>query len=237
MKKTIITLLAAIATHLCATAQIPISDENLQDQLRSMETGPVGFSPQDYYMALHDNGLGRDGYSVYHWHLPTFSHLLGYWELSESRSKAKPLVEYYRTPRIALELLNKVYSKEELEQTQEQLEIETEEALDRQVDLAYEKYRQRFSDMQESIGSKLQYCLRVSMGEMLDHVSRISSMNEALCEEIQYVHKDITDGVGYDMPLAQREKEYLRIQGSMESILKATNMLVKFAVLNYDLKQ
>lgn len=222
--------------HLYAQAQVSISDENLQDQLRSMETGPVNFSPKDYYMAVHDNGLGRDGYSVYHWHLPTLKHLLGYWELSVERSKAKPLIQFYRTPRIGLEILNKGYAKTEMEQTEEQLEIETKEAIDRQVDLAYDKYKDIFNESVERINGKLQYCLRVSSGEMLDHVSSISSMSSRLCDEISYVHKDISDGVGNDMTLADREKEYMRIEKSFDDIEKVTNILVKHAVMNYDSK-
>lgn len=226
-----------IAVFPCfSLAQIVISDEDLQNQLRSMETGPVEFSPKEYYMAFHDNGLGRDSYSVYHWELPTLKYPLGRFVLSTDRSKAKPLVEYYRSPRIALEALNAAYAKEEMNQINEQLQNETEEAIDRQVDLAYPKYKDNFNAMQDNISKNLQYCLTVSKGEMLDHVTRISAMNERLCDQISYVHKDITNGIGNDMPLADREKEYIQIQDNMERVQRVSKLLVKYAVLNYDKK-
>lgn len=235
MKKLFLSIIIALCPCFCL-AQIAISDEDLQNQLRSMETGPVEFSPKEYYMAFHDNGLGRDSYSVYHWELPTLKHPLGRFVLSTDRSKAKPLVEYYRTPRIAIEIMNGTFAKEEMDQIEEQLQNETEEAVDRQVDLAYPKYKDSFIAMQNSISEKLQYCLTASKGEMLDHVTRISAMNERLCDQISYVHKDITDGIGNDMPLADREKEYLDIYESMEDVLRVSNLLVKYAVLNYEKK-
>lgn len=235
MRKIALSIIIALFPCFCL-AQIAISDEDLQNQLRSMETGPVEFSPKEYYMAFHDNGLGRDSYSVYHWEFPTFKYPLGRFVLSTDRSKAKPLVEYYRTPRIAIEIMNGTFAKEEMDQIEEQLQNETEEAVDRQVDLAYIKYKDNFNAMQNSISQNLQYCLTASNGEMLDHVTRISAMNERLCDQISYVHKDITDGIGNDMPLADREKEYMQIQDSMERVQRVSKLLVKYAIMNYDNK-
>ena len=235
MKKTcFISLLSLLASY--ASAQIAISDEDLHNQLRSMETGPVYFSPKDYYMAIHDNGLGRDSYSVYHWKPPTLSHLLGTWELSESRSKAKPLVEYYRTPRIALEMLNNSYAEKEWQEVNDQLEREITDAADRQYDLVYNKYKERFKGLQISIGGKLQYCLRKGGRTVSSHVSNLSDLNEMLCSQVDYVHKDLTNGVGHDMPSAQRIKEYERIEKQMRKLLRAVNKLVNYVVINFDNK-
>jgi hypothetical protein len=115
-------------------------------------------------MAFHDNGLGRDGYSVYHWKLPTLSHPFGRWVFDFDRSKARPLVEYYRAPRAAIDLLNAEYSKQEEEQINEQLEIETVDAAERQFDLVYSKYKDEFAAMQKNIGKNLEYCLLTSEG-------------------------------------------------------------------------
>ena len=231
-KKTLLSLMFLLPSF--AFAQIVISDEDLQNQLRSMETGPVCFSPKDYYMAFHDNGLGRDSYSVYHWKPPTLSHLLGSWELSESRSKAKPLVEFYRTPRIALEILNNSYAEKEWQEVNEQLEREVVDAADRQFDLVYDKYKNKFMGLQISIGGKLQYCLRKGGTLVSSHVTNLSDLNDMLCTQIEYVHKDLTNGVGHEIPSAQRIKEYERIEKQMQKLLGVVNMLVKYVVINYD---
>lgn len=228
-------LLAAWAAP--CLSQVAISDEDLQNQLRSMETGPVDFSPKDYYMAFHDNGLGRDSYSVYHWTYPNpIKYPLGKLELDLDRSKARPLVEYYRAPRAAFDVLNAEYSKKELEEINEQLETETADALERQFDLVYSKYKDEFSNLQVNIGKNLEFCLTTSQGMMSDHVTSLSNLNEWLCEQVEYVHRDLTKGVGNEMTQAKREAEYIRLEKQMTQLEKASYRLARRAYLLYGKK-
>ena len=87
---------------------------------------------------------------------------------------------------------------------------------------------------QVSIGGKLQYCLRKAGSSVSSHVSNLSDLNDMLCTQIEYVHKDITNGIGHDMPSAQRIKEYERIEKQMKKLLGVVNMLVKYVVINCD---
>ena len=190
-------------------------------QWRSMESGPLGFAPKEYYWAFHNS------YAHHEWEWEWHGFKSGlYLHLKPNKSSAKPLI-----PKRTLGATTDVWTKESTDAQEKnfkhQLEQETLAAADRRVDGAYLLFKDDFADMQRKISTGLTYCLANSKGDanVVALVNSLSNQNRFITEQVSYVHKS---GNGYELENAKREECYIKLKADMEKVTQSTIDLMRY---------
>ena len=198
-----------------------VYDEEKRLQWRSMETGPLGFEPKDYYWVFHNNYAHHE--LEWEWHgLKSGLYL----HLKPDKSDAKPLLPKRTLGATTDELTRQ--STESLEKDfKHQLEQETLAAADRRVDGAYLLFKDDFEEMQRKISAGLTYCLANSNGDrnVISLVNSLSNQNLFITEQVSYVHQS---GSGYELENAKREECYIKLKSDMEKVTQSTIDLMRY---------
>ena len=198
-----------------------VHDEEKYLQWRSMETGPLGFSPKHYYWIFHNSYAHHE--LEWEWH--GFKSGL-YLHLKPNKSDAKPVV-----PKRTLGATTDVWTKESTDAQEKnfkhQLEQETLAAADRRIDGAYLLFKEDFDNMQKKISAGLTYCLANSKGDanVIALVNSLSNQNRFITEQVSYVHKS---GNGYELENAKREECYIKLKADMEKVTQSTIDLMRY---------
>ncbi len=221
MRKTLgILLLSIFLISIKGNAQV--YDEEKCLQWRSMETGPLEFSPKMYYWLFHNNYAHHE----WEWEWHGLFHSGFYLNLKPNKSDAKPLV-----PKRTLGATTDVWTKESTDAQEEkfkhQLEQETLAAADRRIDGAYLLFKDDFANMQKKISAGLTYCLTNSKGDenVIALVQSLSNQNRFITEQVNYVHKS---GNGYELENAKREECYIKLKADMEKVTQSTIDLMRY---------
>lgn len=215
----ILTMSVLLLLPLVSDAQV--YDEEKRLQWRSMETGPLGFEPKDYYWVFHNSYAHHE--LEWEWHgLKSGLYL----HLKPDKSDAKPLLPKRTLGATTDELTRQ--STESLEKDfKHQLEQETLAAADRRVDGAYLLFKDDFEEMQRKISAGLTYCLANSKGDrnVISLVNSLSNQNLFITEQVSYVHQS---GSGYELENAKREECYIKLKSDMEKVTQSTIDLMRY---------
>ena len=204
-----------------AVSHAQVHDDEKYLQWRSMETGPLEFSPKWYYWMFHNN------YAHHEWEWEWHGFKSGFYlHLKPNKSDAKPLI-----PKRTLGATTDAWMKESTEKQEEnfkhQLEQETLAAADRRVDGAYLLFKDDFNAMQQKISEGLTYCLANCRGDshVISLVHTLSEQNKFITEQVSYVHKS---GTGYELENAKREEQYIKLKKDMEHVTQSTIDLMRY---------
>lgn len=216
----VIILLSVVLIPTIGKAQVHDDEKYLQ--WRSMETGPLEFSPKMYYWLFHNNYAHHE----WEWEWHGLFHSGFYLNLKPNKSDAKPLI-----PKRTLGATTDAWTKESTDAQEEkfkhQLEQETLAAADRRIDGAYLLFKDDFADMQRKIQTGLTYCLTNSKGDenVIALVKSLSNQNRFITEQVDYVHKS---GNGYELENAKREECYIKLKADMEKVTQSTIDLMRY---------
>lgn len=221
MRKILVIILLSVVM-IPTTGKAQVHDDEKYLQWRSMETGPLEFSPKMYYWLFHNNYAHHE----WEWEWHGLFHSGFYLNLKPNKSDAKPLV-----PKRTLGATTDAWTKESTDAQEEkfkhQLEQETLAAADRRIDGAYLLFKDDFADMQRKIQTGLTYCLTNSKGDenVIALVKSLSNQNRFITEQVDYVHKS---GNGYELENAKREECYIKLKADMEKVTQSTIDLMRY---------
>lgn len=205
-------------------AQVPVRDKQKEHQIRSMEQGHWDFSPGWWYWAFHKNYSGA--YTKWEWH--GFKSGLRV-HFKESKSNVKTIGPR-REAQLATMLLKQKIVETERQKIEELNKEEIARAADRNVDMVYGKYKDLFSDMQNSITEGLTYCMIKSKGKMSGSIKELTDRNEIITSNIAYLRKT---GIGYELENVKREKGFAQAKKDMEELVKKVTSLARLAKAFY----
>ena len=209
---------------LWATGQTIQHDEQKEKQWKSMENGPWDFAPDWYYYLFHKDYSGGETYWAWRG-LKSGLHV----RFKEPNSNVKRIMP---TRIVSEETQRKKGEKveEEMAMIEELHREEVERAADRNVDLVYPSFKDDFDRMQESISEGLLFCQRKSKGKLNYQVTQLSRLNEIICRNIEYIHRQ---GAGYELENAKRQKAYMEAKSDMEKLVSRVAHLVGMAQAYY----
>lgn len=183
-------------------------DKEKRYQWLSMEFAQWKFQPKLYYNFLHPNYSGKG---------------------KESKSNVKKMI-YERTGQLAEQVIRQGDAEKERAAIDSIYKMDLENALDRQIDLVYSDYKEKFENLQNNISTLLKYVLSVSNGEWADAVNRLQDENSVICESVSYIHKT---GIGYELENVKRDQSYQEALDKMKGIYSAAYKLAYLASLNF----
>lgn len=228
--KYIMTLTIAFLSAMSLNAQSPSvtynHDPQKYKQVDVIENGGWDFAPDWFYYSIP----GYKKYSGASWHTewkpwPVFK--IKFNEAKSNVGRCAPTRtgaaftenEILKKTKLQLDSITPIYQEELLR------------AADRNVDLAYQSFKDDFREMQESISSNLQFILERSKGKLNKTVTAYADANDLICERINYIHKT---GMNVELENTKREIAYEEIRQDMKNLLKATNRLVFYAASHYE---
>ena len=200
MRKTLIVITMGLMLTQTVTAQV--FDDEKYLQWRSMETGPLGFAPKEYYWLFHNSYA----HHKWEWEWHGLFHSGFYLNFKPNDSDAKPVVPK-RTVGAATDVWTKESTDAQEESFKHQLEQETLAAADRRVDAAYLLFKDDFNNMQ----------------------NKISNQNRFITEQVSYVHRS---GNGYELENAKREECYIKLKADMEKVTQSTIDLMRYVEIS-----
>lgn len=198
-------------------------DPQKYKQVDVIENGGWDFAPDLYYYTWHKKYSGASWHSSWKW--PFFK--IKFKETKSDVGRCGPTRslaaitenDVLKKTKLELDSITPIYQEEMLR------------AADRNVDLAYQSFKDDFREMQESISSNLQFILERSKGKMNKAVTAYADVNDLLCERINYIHKT---GLGIELENTKREIAYEEIRNDMQDLLKATNRLAYYTANHYE---
>ena len=221
MRKTLIVITMGILL-VPTMSMAQVFDDEKYLQWRSMETGPLGFAPKEYYWLFHNSYA----HHKWEWEWHGLFHSGFYLNFKPNDSDAKPVVPK-RTVGAATDVWTKESTDAQEESFKHQLEQETLAAADRRVDAAYLLFKDDFNHMQNKISTGLTYCLANSKGDanVIALVNSLSNQNRFITEQVSYVHRS---GNGYELENAKREECYIKLKADMEKVTQSTIDLMRY---------
>ena len=202
---------------LCLSAK-KNSDSQKHKQVKSMEFADWNFAPSIYYGNLHPKYSGaKQKFFVF-----DFS-------FHEEKSDTKRLC-WIRSENVVLEQWRAERMKAQHEALAPVVSEEIYQATDRMVDLHYAGYREEFEYIQDGINECLSYALERSRGKMSPAIEELTTQNKIVCDNIAYIRKT---GPGYEMENAARQEGYEKALTDMQSIFRASLVLVQTTIKLY----
>ena len=198
-------------------------DPQKYKQVDVIENGGWNFAPDFYYYLYHKKYSGASWHTEWKpWPVPKI-------KFNETKSDvgrvgptrvsaALAESEVLKKAKMELDSINPIYKEEMLR------------AADRNIDLAYQTFKDDFREMQDAISYNLQFILERSKGKLNKAVSAYADVNDLLCARINYIHKT---GLGIELENTKREIAYEEIRQDMTDLVKATNRLVYYVAVHY----
>lgn len=203
----------------------PVNDVQKRKQIESMELTRWDFAPDYYYYITKYH---KD-YSGARWHTewkpwPVFSI-----RFDESKSNTKRCAPV-RATASASELIVSKKTQLQLDSIKPIFMEETLRSADRNIDLAYELFREDFQELQTNITDNLKYSLQRSNGKLSKTVSALADQNNLICDKISYTHKS---GPGYELENTKRELIYEEALQQMKELAIVTCRLALYTTNYY----
>jgi len=194
-------------------------------QWRSMEKGPIDYSPALYYYTFHKS------YSGYHWKWEWHGFKSGLrLRIDESKAKGKPVLPK-RVEHSVMAELNHQEAEDQEKDMKARQDAELLKAADRTIDAAWILYKSDF----DRIGKDISYCL-------LD-ILRRDPKSALVVNEYQTRYLNIKEGIAVlhqsHVENAKRQEGYMAFQKKLEklriSIISYDRMLI-YGEINQNIK-
>lgn len=194
-------------------------------QWRSMEKGPIDYSPALYYYTFHKS------YSGYHWKWEWHGFKSGLrLRIDESKAKGKPVLPK-RVEHSVMAELNHQEAEDQEKDMKARQDAELLKAADRTIDAAWILYKSDF----DRIGKDISYCL-------LD-ILRRDPKSALVVNEYQTRYLNIKEGIAVlhqsHVENAKRQEGYMTFQKKLEklriSIISYDRMLI-YGEINQNIK-
>ena len=194
-------------------------------QWRSMEKGPIDYSPALYYYTFHKS------YSGYHWKWEWHGFKSGLrLRIDESKAKGKPVLPK-RVEHSVMAELNHQEAEDQEKDMKARQDAELLKAADRTIDAAWILYKSDF----DRIGKDISYCL-------LD-ILRRDPKSALVVNEYQTRYLNIKEGIAVlhqsHVENAKRQEGYMAFQKKLEklrnSIISYDRMLI-YGEINQNVK-
>lgn len=194
-------------------------------QWRSMEKGPIDYSPALYYYTFHKS------YSGYHWKWEWHGFKSGLrLRIDESKAKGKPVLPK-RVEHSVMAELNHQEAEDQEKDMKARQDAELLKAADRTIDAAWILYKGDF----DRIGKDISYCL-------LD-ILRRDPKSALVVNEYQTRYMNIKEGIAVlhqsHVENAKRQEGYMAFQKKLEklrnSIISYDRMLI-YGEINQNIK-
>lgn len=215
MKPLLIALLLFSPLSLCAQHH----DAQVHKVLQAMENGKWDFSPDWYFWAVHNSYSGAK--MKWKFRVIPLPYIV-FREKDSDTGRVYPL----RTKSAAATTL-KYYEVQDYEKQSEAMAAaETKASADRNVDLVYAGYKNRFTQKSNAVLELLNYASDKSKGKLHAEVTELSHVLIRINEHIAYIHKT---GPGYELENIKREKSYLEADKELDQLLRRARHLTLIA--------
>lgn len=183
-----------------------------------MEITDWNFEPAIYYGWLHNKYSGAK------------NKFLGLdYSFHENKSDIKRAI-WSRSANATFEGLRRQYMYTELDSLKPVVDEETYLAIDRNIDIHYNNYKDNFESLQNAISKMLSYSLKRSKGYFQEEVFKLSMRNEAVCDAIAILRKT---GPGHEMSNSDRQEGYENALKEMKVIYEQSCYLVRSTIFLY----
>lgn len=189
-------------------------------QIKSMETGPWDFSPGFYYWTSHND------YSGAKFHFNWFNSSIKFHERLSSVKRVLPV----RAEAAATQLLKLQQLKETEKDFKNLYKQEQLGQIERNVDLAYNSYKDDFERMNGQCLEGFAYILKESNNKLLPNVAQLTRELNLINERVAYFHKT---GIGHELENGKREKGYISAKRDLQKLVAKTRRLALRANLLY----
>lgn len=195
------------------------TDESKLQQVKSTEAVFWNFHPGFYYVSLHNEYCGGNGNMLN----PKFKESKGDGWVSKRR--AEELIE---------ETATKNWLEQQIDSIKPLVEEERARFAERSVDLEYLNYS---SDLKNNFEKMEILFKRISIysnhGSLAIRLANLYNEKELLEEEMEYIHKNVLDGVGNELEQTKRALAYEELLNKQKSLITQGSKIYMYALANY----